>query len=67
MQTPWITRERIEREGMLVVWEAGQRRIPESIARLAAGRIQGEATFLVARSLGRRQIVVGYAVISSRK
>jgi 4-amino-4-deoxy-L-arabinose transferase-like glycosyltransferase len=66
-QTPWVTQDRIAREGMLVVWEAGARRVPENIQHLAAGWISGEATFVIPRSPRLPPLVVGYAVVPPQR
>ena len=39
--SPWITRERLEREGMLIVWEAGSKRIPPALQLLVDARPAG--------------------------
>ncbi len=67
VQTPWITQARIAREGLLVVWEAGGRRVPESIAKLAAGRVRGEASFPIPRFPGSKPIIVGYAIVPPQR
>jgi 4-amino-4-deoxy-L-arabinose transferase-like glycosyltransferase len=37
--SPWISAERLRREGMLIVWDAGRPHIPKALATLVAGRI----------------------------
>jgi hypothetical protein len=59
---PWITPARIEREGMLIVWDAATRRIPPQLAPLLQGRT-GEERFHWRKSEGSGDLVIGYAIV----
>jgi 4-amino-4-deoxy-L-arabinose transferase-like glycosyltransferase len=61
--SPWVTPERIARQGMLIVWEAGTRRIPAPLQPLVAGRPAGEERFKWSRSNARGDLVIGYTII----
>ena len=61
--SPWITPERIERQGMLVVWEASTRRIPSQLLPLVAARPAREERFKWRRSKDRGDLVIGYTII----
>lgn len=61
--SPWVTPERLEREGMLIVWEATSRKIPEALEALVAARPAREERFAWRRSKGRGDLVIGYAIV----
>jgi 4-amino-4-deoxy-L-arabinose transferase-like glycosyltransferase len=61
--SPWITPERIEREGMLIVWNAATRRIPPPLQPLLQGRPTGEERFHWRKREGGGDLVVGYAIV----
>jgi 4-amino-4-deoxy-L-arabinose transferase-like glycosyltransferase len=58
--SPWITRERVGREGMLVVWQ-NTKRPPHRIAEFMEGRPVGEERFRNARS--GKDFVIRYVVV----
>lgn len=60
--SPWITPSRIDREGMLVVWEAG-RGIPPKLVPLPAFSKTGEEQFPFGCGEIRRELVIGYAIV----
>jgi 4-amino-4-deoxy-L-arabinose transferase-like glycosyltransferase len=60
--SPWITRARLERDGMLVVWDA--RRGPGELASLAvAAPKRGEEKFNFAARKDRPEFTIGYAIV----
>jgi 4-amino-4-deoxy-L-arabinose transferase-like glycosyltransferase len=64
--SPWITRERLEREGMLIVWEAASKRIPPALQPLVDARPAREERFRWRRSKDRGDLVIGYAIVPPR-
>ena len=34
--SPWISAERLRREGMLIVWDAGSPRVPQALSKIVA-------------------------------
>ena len=64
--SPWITHERLEREGMLIVWEARSKRIPPALQPLVDARPAGEERFRWRRSKDRGDLVIGYAIVPPR-
>ena len=62
--SPWITPERIARQGMLIVWEARSRRIPVLLQPLVAAHPTGEESFKWGRPNARRDLVIGYSVVA---
>ena len=61
--SPWITRERLERDGMLIVWEAGTKRIPPALQQLVAAAPAREERFRWPRSRGRGDLAIGFAIV----
>ncbi len=61
--SPWITPERISREGMLIVWNATSQRIPGQLKPLMAGRRTGEERFHWRRMEGSGDLAIGYAIV----
>ena len=61
--SPWITPARLERDGMLIVWEARTKRIPERLQALVDARPAREERFSWRRSKERGDLVVGYAIV----
>jgi 4-amino-4-deoxy-L-arabinose transferase-like glycosyltransferase len=61
--SPWITADRIDRQGLLAVWEAGSRSIPPPLLLLIATRRWGEENFNFPGSDSRQPLVIGYAVV----
>ena len=61
--SPWITPERIEREGMLIVWDAAGWRIPPQLEPLMQGARTGEERFLWRKKEGSGDLVIGYAIV----
>jgi 4-amino-4-deoxy-L-arabinose transferase-like glycosyltransferase len=60
---PWITPERLEREGMLVVWEASNTRMPRALLPLAAAAPVREESFRWKRSADGGEIVIRYVIV----
>jgi len=60
---PWITPERLQREGMLIVWDARTKRIPPALQPLLATHKTGEERFRFQRAKPGKELAVGYAVI----
>ena len=61
--SPWITRERLERDGMLIVWEASTKRIPPALQQLVAAAPAREERFRWPRSRGRGDLAIGFAIM----
>ena len=63
--SPWITQRRLEREGLLVVWDARTKRIPTSFLPLIAAAKSGEEHF----GLGAREsgLVIGYTIVPPKR
>jgi hypothetical protein len=64
--SPWITPERIERQGMLIVWEEGSRKIPPPLQALVEARPAREERFNWKRAEGRGDLVIGYAIVAPK-
>jgi hypothetical protein len=60
---PWITPERLEREGMLVVWEASNTRMPRALLPLAAAAPVREESFRWKRSADGGEIIIRYVIV----
>jgi 4-amino-4-deoxy-L-arabinose transferase-like glycosyltransferase len=65
--SPWITAERIDRQGLLAVWEAGSKAIPPSLLPLIGASARGEETFDFPGSDGRRELSIGYAIVPPKR
>lgn len=61
--SPWITPSRIDREGMLIVWETGIRDSPPKLFPLPAASKTGEERFNFTYGRNRRELVIGYAIV----
>jgi len=61
--SPWITADRIDRQGLLAVWDARSRSIPPPLLRLIAPSRWGEETFNFPGSDSRQSLAIGYAVV----
>lgn len=61
--SPWITPQRIEREGMLIVWDAATRRIPPQLLPLLHGLPTAEERFHWRKREGSGDLVIGYAIL----
>jgi hypothetical protein len=61
--SPWITRERLERDGMLIVWEVSTKRIPPALQQLVAAAPAREERFRWRRPRGRGDLAIGYAIV----
>jgi hypothetical protein len=66
--SPWITPGRLEREGMLVVWAAGAKWIPEYLQPIVAFAPVREERFSWKRSTdGGGDIVIRYAIVPPKQ
>ena len=65
--SPWITRSRIEREGMLIVWQAKTGDVPPRLLPLLATSKTGEEKFDFSPRKGQRELVVGYAIVAPKQ
>jgi 4-amino-4-deoxy-L-arabinose transferase-like glycosyltransferase len=61
--SPWITRERLERDGMLILWEASTKRIPPGLQQLVAAAPVREERFRWPRSRARGDLAIGFAIV----
>jgi 4-amino-4-deoxy-L-arabinose transferase-like glycosyltransferase len=61
--SPWVTLSRIDREGMLIVWDSGIRGLPPSLQPLVASSKTGEERFSFIHGKAKRELVIGYAVV----
>jgi len=61
--SPWISKERLERQGMLIVWDAKRRRLPAVLLALLAGQRQGEERFKWPNAKALGDLAIGYAII----
>lgn len=60
---PWITPGRLEREGMLIVWDVRTKRIPFNLLPLIATAKTGEEVFKSDARTKRPDLVIGYAIV----
>ena len=65
--SPWITPGRLDREGMLVVWDAGTNWIPKILRPIVASAPVKEERFGWRRSTDGRDIVIRYAIVPPKK
>jgi 4-amino-4-deoxy-L-arabinose transferase-like glycosyltransferase len=63
-RSPWITPERIARQGMLIVWDGDDKRLPELLVPYRASHPAGTEHFEVRG--GRYHIVINYIVVPPR-
>jgi hypothetical protein len=61
--SPWITPERMQRDGMLIVWDASTKRIPPPLQPWVDGAPAREERFRWRRSRDRGDLVIGYAIV----
>jgi hypothetical protein len=64
--SPWITRERLEREGALVVWNARRPIVPDTLRPLIDAGRSGEERFKWPGGSRRPDLVIGYAIVPPR-
>ena len=65
--SPWISLPRIEREGLLAVWDAGNKNIPTALLPLVDTALQGEERFGFGGGEGGHEVRIGYAVILPKR
>jgi len=61
--SPWITPERLEREGMLVVWNAKRRKMPHYVQRHIASIPVGQERFRWSAAPKSEDLVIEYALV----
>jgi hypothetical protein len=62
--SPWITPERIAREGMLILWDERTRFIPLPLQQLVVFKLKNkEEPFAWKRARGRDDLWIGYAIL----
>ena len=61
--SPWITSARIDREGMLIVWDAGAKQPPPKLASFLKTSRQGIEKFVFERGKISNEFVIGYAIV----
>jgi 4-amino-4-deoxy-L-arabinose transferase-like glycosyltransferase len=65
--SPWITPGRVEREGMLIVWDARTKRIPESLQHLVDALPARAERFGWKRSKDGADLTIGYAIVPPKQ
>ena len=60
---PWVTPERLAKQGVLVLWEDRGNGMPAGMQTLAAGNSHGEEGFAWSRSSKARPLKIGYIII----
>jgi 4-amino-4-deoxy-L-arabinose transferase-like glycosyltransferase len=65
--SPWITPERLEREGMLVVWDARNPRMPRHLLPLINSRPVKEERFGWKPSIDGGDFIIHYAIIPPKQ
>jgi hypothetical protein len=65
--SPWITPGRVEREGMLIVWDARTKRIPDSLRSLVDALPARVEQFGWKRSKNGADLTIGYAIIPPKQ
>jgi hypothetical protein len=65
--SPWISSSRIEREGLLAVWDAGNKVIPPALLPLIESARMGEEKFALGGGEGGREVLIGYAVVPPKR
>jgi hypothetical protein len=65
--SPWITPERLEREGMLVVWDARNPRMPRHLLPLINSRPVKEERFGWKPSIDGGDFIIRYAIIPPKQ
>ena len=66
-KSPWITPDRVAREGMLVVWPDVGKGLPKELAAIAGGSVQRYEEFPLSRPGRAKSVRVGYVVIPPAK
>ena len=61
--TPWIDKERIDTEGMLIVWDARTGRTPSVLRAVVEFGAKGEEKFAWPHNKSLPEIIVGYSVL----
>jgi 4-amino-4-deoxy-L-arabinose transferase-like glycosyltransferase len=61
--SPWITPERLQREGLLIVWDTRTGRIPEALQALVAAQPARVERFAWRRGKDLDELTIGYAVV----
>jgi hypothetical protein len=61
--SPWISSDRIEREGLLAVWDGGSNYIPEALLPLIATATRRQERFGAKDGAGEREFAIGYAIV----
>ncbi len=61
--SPWITPGRLEREGMLVVWDARTKNVPERLQSIVDASSAGEERFGWRWSKKRGDLAIGYVIV----
>jgi hypothetical protein len=61
--SPWISAERLRREGMLIVWDAGRPRIPQALSSIVAERNRAEEHFAWPGPEGG-DLAIGYVIVA---
>jgi hypothetical protein len=64
---PWITSERVKREGMLIVWDARTKRIPENLRPLVDALPTRTEQFGWKQSKDYGDFTIGYAIVPPRQ
>jgi hypothetical protein len=59
----WISAERLRREGMLIVWDAGKPRIPQPLETIVAEGTRGEEHFTWPGPEGG-DLAIGYVIVA---
>jgi hypothetical protein len=65
--SPWISGNRIEREGLLAVWDAGNKVIPPALLPLIESARMGEEKFPLGGGEGGREVLIGYAIVPPKR
>ena len=61
--SPWITPGRLEREGMLVVWDARTKNVPERLQSIVDASPAREERFGWRWSKKRGDLAIGYVIV----
>jgi hypothetical protein len=61
--SPWIDAERLQRQGMLIVWDVNKDRIPPALGPLVAARPQGQEHFLWPGAAAG-ELTIGYVIVA---
>jgi Dolichyl-phosphate-mannose-protein mannosyltransferase len=64
--SPWISSERLQDEGMLIVWNAQTGRLPNSLRTLVASQPTREERFPWPLFPAHSELVIGYAIIQPK-